>query len=116
MKKKIKLTKEEKEIDKSLSSREWVEAPEVLKQEIVQIAQDGVAARKREARVNIRLMQETVDSIRRKAAEEGLGYQTLMSSILHKYALGRLVERNVIDEVASEIISRVQTRTHGKKV
>ena len=117
MKKNLKLTKEEKEIEKSLSNGEWVEAPDVLRQEIAEAAQNGAAIRKREARVNIRLMQGTVDVIRRKAAEEGLGYQTLMSSILHKYALGRLVEKNVIDQVASAIASRVRSpRTSGKKV
>lgn len=115
MKNKFKLTKEEKGIEKSLDSGEWVEAPDALKREIVQVAQRGVASRKREARVNIRLMQGTVDIIRRKAEEEGLGYQTLMSSVLHKYAAGRLVEKNVIDEVATEIASKVQAQTQGKK-
>ena len=113
MKKKFKLTKEEIEIEKSLNDKEWGEAPDSLKREIVQAAEDGVATRKREARVNIRLMQGTVDIIRRKAEEEGLGYQTLMSSVLHKYASGRLIEKNILNEVASEIASRVQT--HGKK-
>ncbi len=93
MKKKFKLTKEEMEIEKSLKEKDWVVASDSLKEEIVQAAQNGVASKKREARVNIRLMQETVDIIRRKAEEEGLGYQTLMSSVLHKYASGRLVEK-----------------------
>lgn len=79
----------------------------------MQAAQQGVASRRREARVNIRLMQGTVDIIRRKAEEEGLGYQTLMSSVLHKYAAGRLVEKNVVDELATEIASKVQAQ--GKK-
>ena len=113
MKKKFKLTKEEREIEKSLGGEEWAEAPDSLKKEIVEVAQHGVSTRKREARVNIRLMQGTVDIIRRKAEEEGLGYQTLMSSVLHKYASDRLVERSVINEVASEIALRVQG--HGKK-
>ncbi len=107
MKNKFKLTREEKEIEKSLDSGKWVDAPDALKQEIVHAAQQGVTSRKREARVNIRLRQETVELIRRRAEEEGLGYQTLMSSILHKYAMGRLVEQNVV--------SASRGQTQGKK-
>ncbi len=115
MKRKFKLTKEEKEIEKSLGSGKWQEASDDLKQEIVQAAQHGVANRKREARVNIRLNQGDVDTIRQRADEEGLGYQTLMSSVLHKYATGRLVEKNVLDKMADEIASRVQHPQPRKK-
>ena len=108
MKKKFKLTKEEKDIEKSLDGDQWVEAEDTLKQEVVQAAKHGVSSKKREARVNIRLMQGTVELIRHKAEEEGLGYQTLMSSVLHKYALGRLVEKKIFDDVISRIASKAQ--------
>lgn len=45
---------------------------------------------KRDARINIRLSSTILNMLRRKAAEEGLPYQTFISSILHKYATGRL--------------------------
>ena len=109
MKKKFKLTKEEKELESSLGREEWVEAPNQLNEEIVQAAKSGVSARKREARVNIRLRQTTVNLIRDKAEQEGLGYQTLMSSILHKYATGRLIEKDVADDVASKSVSKIQS-------
>jgi predicted DNA binding CopG/RHH family protein len=115
MKNKFKLTKEEKDIEKSLGDDEWDDAPDELKQELVYAAQNGIANRKREARVNIRLNQGDVDVIRQRANEEGLGYQTLMSSVLHKYATGRLVEKNVLDKIASEIASRVQRSQPRKK-
>lgn len=108
MKKKFKLTKEEKELESCLNGEGWVEAPDRLTKEIVQAAKVGVSERKREARVNIRLRQTTVDLIRDKAEQEGLGYQTLMSSVLHKYATGRLVEKETIDDVAPKVVSRVQ--------
>ena len=110
MRKKLKLTKEEKEIEKSLGSSEWEEASDELKGKVLQAAKAGMAARKREARVNIRMSQGDVDLIRQRANEEGLGYQTLMSSVLHKFATGLLVDRNIINQVASEIASKVQ---HG---
>jgi predicted DNA binding CopG/RHH family protein len=44
-------------------------------------------------RVNIRLSAQALVGIRMRAAEEGMPYQTLMASVLHKYATGKLVER-----------------------
>jgi len=47
----------------------------------------------KQQRVNIRLSAQTLAGIRARAAEEGIPYQTLMASVLHKYSTGRLVER-----------------------
>jgi len=115
MKKKFKLTKEEKEIEKSLDSDQWADASSELKDEVIRAARTEVFNRKRESRVNIRLNRQDVALIRQRADEEGLGYQTLMSSVLHKYATGRLVEKNLVTQVASEIAARVrQTRSRKK--
>lgn len=43
-------------------------------------------------RVNIRISAMDLEGMQARAAEEGLPYQTLMASVLHKYASGRLVE------------------------
>ena len=43
-------------------------------------------------RVNIRMSAMTLEGMQARAAEEGLPYQTLMASVLHKYASGRLVD------------------------
>ena len=48
---------------------------------------------KKEARINIRLTKDDLAGLRRLAMDEGLPYQTLISSLLHKYISGRLVER-----------------------
>ena len=42
----------------------------------------------KDARINIRLSQSDLNIIKRLAAREGLAYQSLISSILHKYASG----------------------------
>ena len=47
----------------------------------------------KDRRVNIRLSAGDLQDIQVKALEEGLPYQTLISSILHKYVTGRLEER-----------------------
>jgi predicted DNA binding CopG/RHH family protein len=44
-------------------------------------------------RVNIRISEKDLDGIQRRAVEEGLPYQTLMSSVLHKFVTGRLTEK-----------------------
>jgi predicted DNA binding CopG/RHH family protein len=44
-------------------------------------------------RVNIRMSTMDLADIQARAAEEGMPYQTLMASVLHKFATGRLLER-----------------------
>ena len=51
---------------------------------------------KKNKRVNIRLSSIDLEGIQSKALEEGIPYQTLMSSILHKFVIGNLVERRSI--------------------
>jgi len=43
--------------------------------------------------VNIRLSSGDLSDIQVKALEEGVPYQTLIASVLHKYFTGRLAER-----------------------
>ena len=46
----------------------------------------------KDRRVNIRLSSGDLSDIQVKALEEGMPYQTLIASVLHKYVTGRLVE------------------------
>jgi predicted DNA binding CopG/RHH family protein len=45
---------------------------------------------RKDARVNIRLSTADLEMLKRRAAEEGLPYQTLIASILHKYVSGSI--------------------------
>ncbi|MHB0978588.1 MAG: hypothetical protein ACYC5Q_00665 [Thermoleophilia bacterium] len=47
----------------------------------------------KDRRVNIRLSSGDLGDIQVKALEEGVPYQTLIASVLHKYVTGRLTER-----------------------
>lgn len=47
----------------------------------------------KDRRVNIRLSSGDLNDIQVKALEEGVPYQTLIASVLHKYVTGRLAER-----------------------
>ena len=46
----------------------------------------------KDQRINIRLATADLREIQLRAGEEGLPYQTLIASVLHKYATGRLVD------------------------
>lgn len=47
----------------------------------------------KDRRVNIRLSSGDLNDIQVRALEEGVPYQTLIASVLHKYVTGRLVDR-----------------------
>ena len=47
---------------------------------------------KKDKRITIRLSSHDLELLRKKAIIEGLPYQTLVSSILHKYVTGQLAE------------------------
>ncbi len=64
-------------------------------------ALESVAAKRKEARINIRMSSHDVDQFKAIAETEGLGYQTLISSVLHKLINGLLVDRKILDEVKS---------------
>jgi predicted DNA binding CopG/RHH family protein len=42
--------------------------------------------------MNIRISQKDLNRLKVRAMEEGIPYQTLVSSIIHKYLSGRLLE------------------------
>lgn len=49
----------------------------------------------KDRRINIRLASRVFLELQARAAAEGLPYQTLIASVLHKYVHGRLIERPV---------------------
>lgn len=63
------------------------------KDELEKLRAAARATGTKDRRVNIRLSSADVRDIQALALREGIPYQTLISSILHKYVTGRLVER-----------------------
>lgn len=49
---------------------------------------------KKDARINIRLSSKDLRGLQKRALAEGIPYQTLIASILHRYVEGRLSENN----------------------
>ncbi len=48
---------------------------------------------KKDARINIRLTSKDLRALQLRALKEGIPYQTLVSSVLHKFADGQLVDK-----------------------
>ena len=55
--------------------------------------------------VSLRLNETVLEVIKRKAASEGLSYQTLISSVLYRYSTDRLVDEDKIRK-AIELLTR----------
>jgi predicted DNA binding CopG/RHH family protein len=85
----LQLDSEEKEILRAVESGKYT----VVENVAAEIAKAKEAARnslRKDIRVNLRLSRVDLEHIKQRAAYEGLPYQTLIASILHKYAAGHL--------------------------
>ena len=87
-----KLNKEEKEILESYEKDEWVSVSKPAS--IAKYKAAAKATFKKDKRVNIRISELDLELLQERAMIEGLPYQTLMSSVLHKYVTGRFAEKN----------------------
>ena len=82
-----KLDKEEKELLDSFERGEWISDKNLPKRksELKEYARSTI---RKDKRVNIRISERDLKELQRIAFREGLPYQTLISSILHKYVNG----------------------------
>ncbi|MFA5146954.1 MAG: antitoxin [Candidatus Omnitrophota bacterium] len=76
----IKLTKEEQMIEDGIER--FVPADKQEYEEII----NAIAARKKDAVLNIRVNSHDLNSLKEKARQMGVKYQTLISEILHRIA------------------------------
>lgn len=83
------LDSEEKELMESLEREEWrpVDDLNQEKQKAIEAADNTL---KKDKRINLRLSQKDYHQIQIRAIKEGIPYQTLISSIVHKYLDGSL--------------------------
>ena len=68
--------------------------PIATKEDLEQIRESARATATKDQRINIRLSAGDLRDIQVKAMQEGLPYQTLIASVLHKYVTGRLAEKS----------------------
>lgn len=87
-----KLDQEEQEILDAFESGEMQPIPNAT-EEIEKHKHYASATFKKDKRINIRLTSRDLTMIQKLALSEGIPYQTFISSILHKFADGRYVEK-----------------------
>ena len=86
-----KLDSKERELLDSVERGEWRSARRV-RAERQRYSRYAAATVRKDRRVNIRISTKDLEAIQKRAVEEGLPYQTLIASLLHKYVAGRLRE------------------------
>ena len=87
------IDQEEKDVMESIERGEWHSVKNINQEKKKAI----LAARntlKKDKRINLRLTQKDYHQIQIRAIEEGIPYQTLISSIVHKYLNGILSSRS----------------------
>jgi len=87
--KKYRLDREEREILAAIEAGQW-ELVKPKKSELQHYAQIAKNTLRKVQRMNIRISRSDFNRIKARAAEEGIPYQTLVASIIHKYVSGNL--------------------------
>lgn len=94
--KKKPLDDEEQSLADSFDRDEWKSVKDVSREK--QTLRDAARSTlQKDARINIRLSSKDLRDVQVIAAREGIPYQTLLSSIIHKYAAGSLTERKAVN-------------------
>ena len=88
----MKLTPDEEALLESVEKGEWETVPEFQEQR-ARYQVYAEATFRKDRRINIRISERDLAKLQQKALDEGLPYQTLVASILHKYVTGRLAEQ-----------------------
>jgi len=82
---------DEMELAKSLETEEWVS--DLTKKEKKQFEEYARNSLMKQKRINIRMSERDLKKIQAKAIEEGIPYQTFISSIIYKYLNGSLAPK-----------------------
>ena len=86
--------------------------PVATKAELARMRAAARATAIKDRRINIRLSSGDLHDIQARALEEGMPYQTLIASILHKYVSGRFAERQQSGlAIATKDITRKASRS-----
>ena len=85
--------KYEQEIVKSFDNEEWrtLKDKDKLRAVYSEYARNTF---KKDKRINIRISEKDLLGLKAKSLEDGIPYQTLISSILHKYITGKFIEQS----------------------
>jgi predicted DNA binding CopG/RHH family protein len=88
----FKLDDEERALENALERGEFEET--MSREEAQKDWSDVLANTMRKSQVTFRVSESVIDKLKVRAMREGIPYQTLVHSILHKYVTGQLKERD----------------------
>ena len=88
----VKLDKEEREILRAFERGELKSIPE-KDAELKKHREYAATTFKADQRINIRLSAKDLTALQKRALSEGVPYQTLIASILHRYVEGQFQEK-----------------------
>ena len=88
----LKLEQAELELLAAYEKDEWQSVKNV-KEQVAQYRAYARATFRKDKRVNIRISEKDLVDLQKQAIRQGIPYQTLLSSVLHKYANGVLTEK-----------------------
>lgn len=82
---------DENKLYESIENNEWQPVNDFanIKSSLIKAASETAM---KDYRMNIRISKRDVEALKTKAMEEGIPYQTLVTSILHKYITGNLID------------------------
>ena len=98
--KNVKLSKEEKQLLKAVEAGEFESVlTKKRRAELVTAAKDTV---RKDKRINIRISNRDLKAVQLNDSEESIPYQTLVSSVIHKYISGSLKDISSNKRVQSD--------------
>lgn len=88
----LNLQQDELELLASYENEEW-KSVKKIKEQKEQYRTYARATFRKDKRVNIRISEKDLQDLQKRAIHQGIPYQTLISSVLHKYISGALAEK-----------------------
>ena len=88
----LNLQQDELELLASYEAEEWKSAKKIKEQKEQYRAYARATLRK-DKRINIRISEKDLLDLQKRAMHQGIPYQTLISSVLHKYVNGGFTEK-----------------------
>ncbi len=88
----LKLDKEEQVLLESYEKGEW-KTDKSLKARVRELRASAKATLNKTKNINIRLSEYTMYKLKAAALRQGMPYQTLVASVLHRYATGQTVKQ-----------------------
>lgn len=105
----------ERDLVDSMKGDEWREAAGA-DQLCKQAEAYAHATIRKDRRMNIRISERDLRNLKRRALEEGIPYQTMVSMVLHKYVSGQFLDRSTPEAVAATTTRSIRTGRSNKQV